>query len=695
MNAIAIGLFYGLKNIAAQVFFWRIFYLAFSSNELSFGTILGVWLLTSLPGLLVGQIIRRKDWITKLLPAVLLLDLAGFCSASFILANGRNIFSIFPGQIFDFTQIVLLSLMVLAPLNFFSGMEFVFLTNSRKPPDNIYRGELLGFLSGGIITTFILLPGHQKTFLYFIYLLSVIVCFILTSKGKIKFLAPIFILTLFFSPVKIYHQIESKNLGRISSEIDTPYQNIKIVNRQSEIVIYQNNRPTTTLPAALTLNNETAVVFSRIYQPESNKWLVIGNYPELTAITDKIPELKIIWWEADKNFARIIRQYLDPTKFIFISEPLPTYLNSGQKFSLVLIYGRCPQTLAENYFFQKDFFKIVQNALTPDGWLVINIGGSETYYTPELKKLNASIFQTLKEVFPNVAAWPGENTLLIAGHQTLPGRPALLNNFSRLNLATKIITKNYLSYYLSLAEQKNFEPELQKTKVILNTDWQPAAVFYYLTYWRTSIQAKCPGRIIAFSILAIIALIIFFYFLRCPAKKTIRSIGTTAFSTFLFYWTLLALFQVRQGYIYQWIGFFSAAFMLGNFLGVNLKIPDFLAEHFHLITDIAATIFLIISTIIISKTSPDNYTFLLLTLGAGLIVGWQFLALNTQSISTEPAINIIYIADLVGSGLGGLVSGFLFFFPINLGLVLIFLILVKLLNNGLLIFSRSQRHIPE
>ena len=85
-----------------------------------------------------------------------------------------------------------------------------------------------------------------------------------------------------------------------------------------------------------------------------------------------------------------------------------------ERYDLIFINLPYPSTLQLNRFYTREFFQMAREILAEDGVLVVGAPGILTYMSPELRDLNAVIYETLVEVFPHVRPIPGDYNLFLA-----------------------------------------------------------------------------------------------------------------------------------------------------------------------------------------------------------------------------------------------------------------------------------------
>ncbi len=104
----------------------------------------------------------------------------------------------------------------------------------------------------------------------------------------------------------------------------------------------------------------------------------------------------------------------DPRLSLIREDPRRKWLaSSHERYDVVLVSLAPPATLGASRFYSVEFYRLILRLLADDGIMAIVLPGSETYLTPPLTDLLASVFGAVKEVLPYSLAVPGDHTLLL------------------------------------------------------------------------------------------------------------------------------------------------------------------------------------------------------------------------------------------------------------------------------------------
>ena len=174
---------FGLIAVTAQTLMLRQMLVIFGGNELSVGLILAEWLLGSTLGSYAASVILPKKAPDFKALAVVIFLLLGVSLAILYpaLSNIRSVLALLPGQSVGLGGLIIASFAVIFPLSFLSGCQFGFgarwAGSFGKPSFSwkIYFWESSGFMSGGVLFTFVLIKMFGTVQ---IILLSACLCFL-------------------------------------------------------------------------------------------------------------------------------------------------------------------------------------------------------------------------------------------------------------------------------------------------------------------------------------------------------------------------------------------------------------------------------------------------------------------------------------------------------------------------------------
>ena len=749
----------GFSGMVAQIILLRELLITFFGNELSIGIILANWLiLEAIGSYFLGKIIEHiEDKVRLFITAQLIFSLS-LPFALYLTRVIKVIFGFSPGQGVGALQMILFSLAILLPVSLSHGALFTFgcrlhlhLNNSESPSagaGRVYILEILGTVLGGVAFTYALLPFfHSFQIAFGVVLLNLFVCLLLLKllpksglSGKILSIFTLTLLCLaayitFSGQVEILHWNSiKKQWGKLEVVYyeNSPFGNIAVTKRENQYDFYSDGIPIITIPTPDIAFVEDFAHFPLLFHPEPEEVLVIsGGAAGVIREISKHPVKRIDYAELDPLILRALDEF-SPTS-IKAEWQRPDvhiryldgrhYLNKTErKYDLILIGLSNPNDLQTNRFFTIEFFTLAKTRLKEQGILLINLPGSLTYLSEELKKLNGCIWKTLKDVYKYVKIIPGETNLFLAS-DTLDLAAVTADKLNQRlvhrKLEVNLITPFYINYRLDERRRSWFINSIKETGIRLNRDYRPSGVFYSLSLWNAQFSPRLQKlfsrldelKTLPFIFLCLIFIFIFTAWLFSKNKLKISlslCLVTTGFSGMLFDLVVVFAFQVVYGYIYHRIGLIITAFMMGTGLGgivITLCMERIKRElHTFLSLEAGLILFSMLLPVIFLKIIPTwqemgilfhfEALFYLLSLTGGILVGAEFpLAIKIflkKSTNFSRSVGLLNALDLTGGWLGGILGGVLLLPILGLVQTCIVLVMLKLTAFILLIFSSKR-----
>jgi len=366
---------------------------------------------------------------------------------------------------------------------------------------------------------------------------------------------------------------------------------------------------------------------------------------------------------------------------------------TNKKYDAIIIDLPDPSSVQINRFYTIEFFNELKNILNIEGVISLSLQGSENYLSDNTKKLNAAVYQTLKNVFNNVIIIPGDSNYYIASDKKLDYD--YIDKLKQKNIETKYI-QNYLSGKITKSRIDQINNAVQ-TKTRINEDFKPLSHYHYLNYWLGLFNLNYISIIFLIIIITIISL----YLMKL--KPVPLSIFITGFSATTLEIIIIVSFQILYGYIYHQIGIIITMFLLGLLIGSyfsnkiirNKEISNKTLSKFDFLM---AFYSILLPLIIISLTKIEEkvYLFLsaqilipILTVIIGIIVGIEFpIALKIHLKNKPKEAGLLYGVDLAGACIGAyLASALLIPF---LGIINVSLIVGGLnLLSGMYLFFKN------
>lgn len=250
---------------------------------------------------------------------------------------------------------------------------------------------------------------------------------------------------------------------------------------------------------------------------------------------------------------------------------------TGARYDLILVNLPIPATLQLNRYYTLEFFRLAQQRLKPGGILAINLPGSETVLTPELKALNQTLHATLRGVFAQVRIVAGDQNLFVASTDPAiasVGPDQLVERLHARSIAADLISAPYLRYRTDPRRIASFERDIAASgHQPPNRDMHPRGVTQALAYLNSVVSPFMVGFLAAIehvrlvhwlaAIAAATLLALHVQHGRRPRLFLGYAIATTGFASMLLYLLLIFSLQIHYGHVYHYIGLLTALFMLG------------------------------------------------------------------------------------------------------------------------------------
>ncbi len=718
----------GLSIAAVQGLLIRLLLVSFSGNELSIGLILGNWMLAEALGSnLGGRVARRlKDASRSFISlqvgfAIVLPLVVGACYLVRRLAGAA------PGEALDLVAILWTSLVLISPLSAIHGAMFsvgsatygATAKQDQAIVGRLYVYEALGAVCGGVLLTFLLIPNLKpiQTSLLLAFLGLTTALLLLRSERRVRRgwgwttvigLASGLCLYLFLPPqaLALHRSLVERRWGGIYDvvyERDSPYGNIAVTQLLEQYTFLANGVPILTTPFPDVVTVEETVHLPLLFQPDPRRILVIGG--GLGGVSSELlkyapesvdyAELDPVVIEAVRAFpTELTQQELQDHRLHVHSVDGRLLLNqmrqqktAAHSYDLMLVNLPYPSTLELNRFYTEEFFQLVQQLLSERGLAVFTLPGSLTYVGPGMRNLHLMLRNGLQSVFANVRPIPGDTAFWLAS-PALPITSTTLEELTatwqQRTLPTLFITEQHLRVRFDPQRLAWFQSALQSQEQILpNHDLRPAGVLYGLAYW-SEILAPATHRLLTglsrttlwqWCMLPILFSMAIGLSGRARHKWNGLAIpvvvATTGFAGMVCDLTVVLVFQILYGYVYQHIGLIIAAFMAGLALGAWTTTRGIVAARGRRQALIGSEIALIafwaafplLLTALASEMTTPWVTpgLLLLNVLGGWLVGLQFPLSSQLHLAIRGEVSytagVLYAADLVGAFLGAIAVG--------------------------------------
>lgn len=708
MNRAVAGSFVtlGVTALVGQVLLVRELAFVFSGNEFFIGWTLFGWLFWSALGAGFGSRIGRAEktphslaqahlWAALALPAVFLLIRAS-----------RVLLGTLPGAVPDLLPAMAFSFVALAPLCFGLGRQFavgVQMWGDSRSAGRGYAFETAGFVLGGLFFSWVGVLLDPVRVVGWLGLLNVATGYLLCAVGGRRGIGLRLVLVaalLALAPAairgeRIGRQLEAWRFpGQILVESrPSIYGHLAVTALDRQLNYHENglllgaeNEPQA---------SENLAHLSLLAHPAPRRVLLIGGgfNGVLGEILQHAPD-RVDYVELDPAWIALAQKYGAAARRAALADPrVHVAFDDGRHFlkraapgnvDVVLVNLPNPATTLINRYYVQEFYRDVRRHLAPGGVLAVRLAFAPDYLGPELERLGASIYKTLRAEFAAVALLPDYEILYLATAEPAPPPAAdewlaryeqrgLDNDFAippaiRLRLETDRIANVRAAFETQAAAQ-------------INRDGRPIACQYQLAYWLRSFHPRAAAMAMRLgettwpwgAAAAAFAALAMAFSVR--GRRTHRlgtwGMGLGSFSLMAGELALLIAFQAQCGFLYYKLALILAALMAGMAAGAALATrrraragPGTLAAIHFLAAMCGAALIGFLRWIEAAGAGAGTglqIAFLAWAAVLGGLAGYEFPVANRIYLAGRPAsrnrAGIVYAVDLAGSCAAALLAG--------------------------------------
>ncbi|NMC43076.1 MAG: hypothetical protein GYA46_04085 [candidate division Zixibacteria bacterium] len=676
------GLALGLVSVGGQVLLLRELVGTLSGDELFIGTALFGWLLAVAGGAFLGGRASRPRSVGLFIAGVIALPvMIGLVRLSPLA------FTPVPGEIIPFGKAAFLSIIAMAPVGIISGWLFpVIVREGDLGPDSIvtaYFFEGIGaFLAGTAIT--VLSAGVIATLMLALVMGTVAILIALWPSRRISRIivlavGSIVILSAVLGGPPCDRWLEAVKYTpyRVMESFDTPYGRQTILSRDKAVTLMTDNAIEAAYPDRETA--EYQLLPPLLYHPEAKRVLFIGraefglgelaaSFPDLSfAALDRRGGLHARLAGVLPEGTSVTRIDDDPVRYFSRLDPSITY-------DIIILAAGEPGNYQISRLYGEEFLALVRSHLKADGILFIPTGyDTDRYLGPEKTRVLAIIAHTLGQVFPQVDAWSGNTTLFFASvsRQFDLLTDSVVARSARLPISPDYVNGSYLPDRLEPMKRERLRLSLAEPTDI-NALGRPILPHYQALYRAAadSWDRKILGGVLNHPRRLMFLPVVILLFLACTVRGRR---GSNRFPLFLFFVAGLIsmsaelvsfyLFQAGAGSLYSEMAVLIGSFMLG------LAVGTYYAHGVrHRPLEQPALVLMAISLLIFisfHRTPPYGllvvfhglFLFTMALATGALFVGATY-RYYSRSASGRKRINrgSGYGWELVGSGIGALVT---------------------------------------
>jgi spermidine synthase len=350
---------------------------------------------------------------------------------------------------------------------------------------------------------------------------------------------------------------------RIISMIDTPYSRLVVTMSEGQLNYFGNGDLLFSAPDETT--KEEGTHYAMAQHPNPQKVLLIsGGYSGMIHEIRKYYPAQIDYVEADPGLLKITRTLTAQPDYPGIrlsGEDARIFIrNSLSKYDVAILSVPPPATLNQNRFYTREFFHLLKKKMNPDGVVMISIPATGDYFGETFIDIAHLLHNTLKENFRNVLFIPGMRNYIVASDaMTEVNVPQLL---SRKKIETLFVNEYYLDTAGMARKSREITGKINEQPAgseLVNTDFNPRAVWLHFRLWLIFIGFDLTWLILLISAPAILLII-----LLKPVNAGLFSAGFSLSSMEII---LIYALQIFSGYLFLLAGLVITVIMAGLAIG--------------------------------------------------------------------------------------------------------------------------------
>lgn len=741
----------GLSGMIAQIVLLRELLIVFSGNEIFLGVYIALWVAGEALGAVVAEKTRNTatDAVVRFAGMTFCFVLL-FIAAILFARQWKPLLGI-PVEVASGIWAVLgVSAVVLLSVSIVHGFLFIsacgIMGQESLRGDNAvgftYSWETIGSIVGGILASFVLVVYLNSIDIALIlaFVNSMACAYLFAGRCGIgllpwvsALLCCLLSIAAFFSDYGdlVHKESISRQWGgrNIVSYRNSPYQNITVIESGAQYTLFSDGVPQLVLPVPDIEYVEELSHLPLLLHPNPCDLLVIGGGAGgLIAEMLKYPSIRSIdYLEPDPVLLNTIRELpavisageLTNSKVSLINEDGRVYLQkTGKRYDVVILNMPLPETLQSNRFFTRQFFTRIKVVLRDNGLLALPSKGSLTYYSGELRLLNASLLATLEDVFARVVIIPGDTNIFVAGKTAFAGPDASLMSKRQMErmIESRLLSPEYLAFRLAQEGRDAVKSELaQASTPRMNNDFSPSLMYCTLAY-KALAHSKVLSAIlggaqrlnIALAVAISLSVVLLSGIFVGNDRRTaiVLTVAGTGMTSMIGELLLMTVFQVFYGSLFHLVGMLLTLFMAGvaagSYLATSQKVRECSGARIMVCLECSFIALLLGQVLFVAMLEQGFLEAIRLPVLLGSIIVTGVFTGMTYPVASRlyqhidninvasdrlKGTGVIYAVDLLGGGIGGIVGGIIFI-PL-LGVQGSFLALVLLKTATFLLFIKA------
>ena len=605
----------GFTAAIAQIVLLRELMVVFYGNESSIGLMLGSWLFwTALGSSLAGRFAVRSRQPRRWMAGIQVLIAVTLPVAILAVRAAKSLLQTVPGEVLGPGAMLLTSFCVLGPFSILSGALFtvgsrvyatVAAAAAGEATGSVYLWEAAGSSAGGAVAGVMLIRYWSS-----LEISGLLTALNLLAAGGLGVapkrlrrlamggLAGVAVLAVLSGWPRKLEAISQERLWRglhLVATRNSVYGNLAVVGTEGSRSVYENGVVLFNVPDPAAA--EETVHYALLEHPSPRSLLLIGGgFNGSIREALRHPTLaRVDYVELDPAILDVARDYFpnewlslraDRRVRVHVMDGRLFLKSTASTFDVVIVNLPEPQNTQLNRFYTVEFFREVSRKLTVSGLLSFQLRASENYISPELAQFLRSIHQSLRAVFPEVTAIPGETVHFFAARQAgtlAAGADELLARLHARHLETSYVSEYFIPFRMTPDRMADLETQLRPEPATpLNRDFAPVAYYFDVALWSSQfhpgssrlfrLMAGVPFATVAASLGALLAaFVVGGHFLTQERRRPqfVAGCCTAATGSAMIGLEMLLLlgFQAIYGYVYQELAVVVAAFMAGMALG--------------------------------------------------------------------------------------------------------------------------------
>jgi spermidine synthase len=665
----------GFTAAIAQIVLMRELMVVFCGNEISLGLMLGSWLFwTAVGSGVAGRFAREPRRVMAGLEALVALALPATILA---VRASRAALATVPGESLGPGPMLLGSLLTLSLFCMLSGALFaagsrLYGEDVATSTGSVYLLEALGSAAGGMLAGLVLVryvaPLEIALGLGLLNLLAAAGLQIrarFACGAAMGALAGIAVLLALPFGIPRLEAVSLERFWRgfhLVADRNSVYGNLAVVRTEGVSSLYENGLDLFNVPDPAAA--EEAVHYALLEHPWPRSLLLIGggvNGSLAEALKHASLE-RVDYVELDPAILDLFPIQRDPRVHVHVTDGRLFLKTTASTFDVIIVNLPDPQTAQLNRFYTLEFFREAARKLSGSGVLALRLSASEDYISPELAAFLRSIYKTLRAVFPEVTAIPGETVHFFGARRAgvlAAGSEELLARLRARHLTTSYVREYYIPFRMMPDRMADLDRQIEpRPETPVNRDFAPVAYYFDVALWSSRFNhgyrdlframAGVDFRWLAGGLGALLLVL---------AAKKRRARTAAACCTAAMGFTLIGLemllllaFQAIYGYVYQQLAVIIAALMAGMALGswLALRAPARRGIRTLVYLQVGAAIAPLLLCAVFEAVTP--VAFPVLALLCGMLGGYEFPVASRIFCARNPGT--LYALDLAGSCLG-------------------------------------------